>query len=171
VRASAVLAISVTLALAGSAACKDDPPPAPSAGTKPAASTPAAPAGHVQMEDAPAAGDVEPLVRDALSRASAAKRRLIVYAGATWCEPCKRFHHAAEQGELDAAFPDLNILVFDMDRDGERLASAGYYSKLIPLFALPAADGSSSGKQIEGGIKGDGAVAYLTPRLKGLLDM
>ncbi len=125
----------------------------------------------MQLEDAPTAGDVEPLVRASLARATAAKRRLIVYAGAKWCEPCQRFHHAAEQGELDASFPDLNILVFDMDRDSERLASAGYVSKYIPLFALPAADGSSSGKQVEGGVKGDGAVAYITPRLKGLLQM
>jgi len=171
VRTPAVLTLALGLAL-GFAACDSSPPPGLSA--KPDASpgaSPGAPAGHVQIEDAPATGDVEPLVRAALARASSAKRRLIVYAGAKWCEPCQRFHHAAEQGELDASFPDLNILVFDMDRDGERLASAGYVSKYIPLFALPAADGSSSGKQVEGGVKGDGAVAYLTPRLKGLLAM
>jgi thiol-disulfide isomerase/thioredoxin len=123
------------------------------------------------MVEAPASGDVESLVRDALAKSTAAKRRVLVYAGATWCEPCQRFHHAAEKGELDAAFPNLDILAFDMDRDSERLASAGYYSKLIPLFALPAADGTASGKQIEGGIKGDGAVGYITPRLKSLLAM
>jgi hypothetical protein len=151
-------------------ACDSSPPPGVS-NRADASPAPAAPAGHVQIDEAPATGDVEPLVRAALARASSAKRRLIVYAGAKWCEPCQRFHHAAEQGELDASFPDLNILVFDMDRDGERLASAGYVSKYIPLFALPAADGSSSGKQVEGGVKGDGAVAYITPRLKGLLQM
>jgi hypothetical protein len=169
VRTLAFLTCSLGLAL-GAAACDSSPSPAVSAKTD-ASPAAAAPAGHVQIEDAPPTGDVEPLVRAALSRASSAKRRLIVYAGAKWCEPCQRFHHAAEQGELDASFPDLNILVFDMDRDGERLASAGYVSKYIPLFALPAADGSSSGKQVEGGVKGDGAVAYLTPRLKGLLQM
>jgi hypothetical protein len=61
------------------------------------------------------------------------------------------------------------MLVFDLDRDGERLASAGYVSKYIPLFALPKTDGTSSGKQIEGGIKGEGAVAYITPKLQALL--
>jgi len=34
---------------------------------------------------------------------------------------------------------------------------------------LPAQDGRASGKQVEGGIKGEGAVAYMTPRLKDLL--
>jgi hypothetical protein len=164
-------ALAVGLAAVIAVACDSSSPPAAAGGKPDASPAPAAAAGHVQLENATAAGDVEPLVRSALARATAAKRRLIVYAGATWCEPCQRFHHAAEQGELDAAFPDLNILVFDMDRDGERLASAGYVSKYIPLFALPAADGSSSGKQVEGGIKGDAAVAYITPRLKGLLQM
>jgi hypothetical protein len=50
-----------------------------------------------------------------------------------------------------------------------RLSAAGYVSKFIPLFALPKADGSASGKQVEGGIKGDGAVGYMAQRLEGLL--
>jgi hypothetical protein len=170
VRAFAVLTLVLVLGLASGAVACDSPPPS-AAGKADAAPAPVAAAGHVQIEDAAPTGEVEPLVRAALARATAAKRRLIVYAGAKWCEPCQRFHHAAEQGELDASFPDLNILVFDMDRDSERLASAGYVSRYIPLFALPAADGSSSGKQVEGGVKGDGAVAYITPRLKGLLQM
>jgi thiol-disulfide isomerase/thioredoxin len=154
------------------AGCKDDAPrPSSSEGTQPPPSATPLPTGHLQIAEASAGGDVEPLVREALARASAMHRRLIVYVGATWCEPCQRFHRAAAQGELDASFPDLDVLAFDLDRDGERLASAGYVSKYIPLFALPSADGSASGKQVEGGVKGDGAVAYLTPRLKGLLAM
>ena len=165
-----VLALALPAPLTLAAGCKDDAP-RPSEGSKPPLSATPQPMGHVQIAEAPAAGDVEPLVRDALSKASAMHRRLIVYVGATWCEPCQRFHRAAAQGELDASFPDLDVLAFDLDRDGERLASAGYVSKYIPLFALPSADGSASGKQVEGGVKGDGAVAYITPRLKGLLAM
>lgn len=125
--------------------------------------------GHVRIDPALPTGDVEPIVRDALARAAAEKRRLVVYVGASWCEPCRRFHDAAERGQLDATFPDLTLLVFDLDRDGERLASAGYVSKYIPLFALPNSDGTSSGKQVEGGIKGEGAVAFITSRLQQLL--
>jgi thiol-disulfide isomerase/thioredoxin len=139
----------------------------------PAASAHAAtavPAGHMLLADAPDAGDVETAVRNALAKAAAGKRKLVVYVGAKWCEPCQRFHRAAEAGELDAAFPDLMVLTFDLDRDNERLASAGYVSKFIPLFALPKADGTASGKQVEGGIKGEGAVAYLTPKLRAMLD-
>jgi hypothetical protein len=128
-----------------------------------------APAPHVRVTSAPAEGDVEPIVREELARAAVDKRRLVVYVGASWCEPCQRFHGAAQSGALDRTFPDLTLLEFDLDRDGKRLASAGYTSKLIPLFALPAADGRASGKQVEGGIKGDGAVGYITPRLQGLL--
>jgi thiol-disulfide isomerase/thioredoxin len=158
-----VLALA-TLALATLCACKtaaDEPRPAPVSAARVA---------HVQLQDAPASGDVDALVREALAKSSAEKRRLVVYVGATWCEPCRHFHEAAGKGELDATFPDLDMLVFDLDRDGERLATAGYVSKYIPLFALPKTDGSSSGKQVEGGIKGEGAVAYITPKLQALLE-
>lgn len=130
---------------------------------------PAAAKTGVQISAAPAAGEVEPIVREEIARAAAERRKLVVYVGAEWCEPCQRFHAAAKSGQLDATFPDLTLLEFDQDRDGKRLQSAGYVSKYIPLFALPSPDGRASGKQVEGAIKGDGAVAYLTPKLKDLL--
>jgi hypothetical protein len=124
---------------------------------------------HMQVTEAPAAGAVDGIVRDALAKSVGEKRTLVVYVGAAWCDPCQRFHHAAQSGELDAMFPSLTMLAFDIDRDAERLAAAGYASSYIPLFALPGQDGKASGKQIEGGIKGDGAVAHISPRLKELL--
>ncbi len=158
----ALLGLVASLALG----CKAAPEPSPA----PAASArPVAPAGKVVLVDAPEAGDVETIVRDALAKAAAEKRKLLVYEGATWCEPCQRFHEAAARGELDAQFPDLTLLAFDANRDGERLASAGYVSRLIPLFAVPAADGTASGKQIEGGTKGEAAVAGIVPRLRTLI--
>jgi thiol-disulfide isomerase/thioredoxin len=129
---------------------------------------PAVPAGQIRFVHA-AAGDVAPLVRDAMAREAAQKRRLVVYVGATWCEPCQRFHKAAEHGDLDATFPDLTLLEFDQDADGDRLKAAGYVSRLIPLFALPSADGTSSGKQAEGGVKGERAVGVIVPKLRDLL--
>jgi hypothetical protein len=124
---------------------------------------------HMQVTEPPAAGAVDGIVRDALAKAVGEKRSLVVYVGAAWCDPCQRFHHAAQSGELDATFPNLTMLAFDIDRDAERLAAAGYASSYIPLFALPNRDGRASGKQIEGGIKGDGAVAQIAPRLKELV--
>ena len=149
-------------------ACRSSPDIAPEPSARPAESSMAR-TGKVRLVDAPAEGDVEAAVRDAVSRATGEKRRLIVYVGAKWCDPCQRFHHAAERGELDATFPDVDFLTFDLDRDNERLASAGYVSKLIPLFALPGPDGRASGQQVEGGVKGESAVGSITPRLKGLL--
>jgi hypothetical protein len=125
--------------------------------------------GHVRIVKAPPDDDVATLVRAEALRTKGEQRDLLVYVGATWCEPCQRFHHAAESGDLDSTFPSLTLLEFDSDRDAERLVSAGYTSRLIPLFAVPGPDGRASGKQIEGGIKGDGAVGYITPRLQGLL--
>jgi thiol-disulfide isomerase/thioredoxin len=108
-------------------------------------------------------------IKAAYAKEKAEGRTLLVYVGASWCEPCQRFHHAVESKQLDSAFPRVSFLEFDSDRDGEALANAGYFSRLIPLIALPGADGKASGKQIEGGIKGDGAVNDITPRLKSLL--
>lgn len=130
----------------------------------------AAPAHVVRWIQAPESGDVAQLVQAEEAKASAHARQLLVYVGAVWCEPCQKFHHAAERGDLDSSFPELTLLEFDIDRDRERLAVAGYVSRYIPLFALPKEDGTASGKQIEGGIKGDGAVAYVAAKVKGLLE-
>jgi hypothetical protein len=165
---SSDLPIFLFLPLLVAVGCRSTPDVAPEPGPRPAESA-AVRTGKVRLVDAPAEGDVEAAVLDAAAHAGADNRRLVVYVGAKWCEPCQRFHHAAERGELDATFPDVDFLTFDLDRDNERLASAGYVSKLIPLFALPGPDGRASGKQVEGGVKGEGAVASISPRLKGLL--
>jgi len=156
--------------LAGGVACKSeaDAAPSPSAGRSAPSSPPAAPADKLRLVEAPD-GNVASVVRDALAAARTAGRTLVVYVGATWCEPCQHFHQAAARGDLDAAFPRMTLLVFDLDRDRERLVAAGYVSKYIPLFALPGPEGAASGKQIEGGIKGDGAVANLSGRLREML--
>jgi thiol-disulfide isomerase/thioredoxin len=113
--------------------------------------------------------DVTDAVKAAYAKERAEGRTMLVYVGATWCEPCQRFHHAVERGELDAAFPRLSFLAFDADKDGEALANGGYFSRLIPLMALPNADGKASGKQIEGSVKGEGALGDLQPRLRALI--
>lgn len=114
-------------------------------------------------------GDVPKLVRAERQKAAADGRDLVVYVGAKWCEPCQRFHQAAQRGELDDEFPALTILEFDLDEDRERINAAGYMSKLIPLFVLPGEDGRGSDRRFEGGVKGDRAVANITPRLRKLL--
>jgi hypothetical protein len=128
-----------------------------------------APKAGIHWLRAQESGDVAALVRAEQERPGASSRQLLVYVGAAWCEPCQRFHHAAERGDLDATFPELTLLEFDLDRDRDRLAAAGYASHYIPLFALPKEDGTASGKQVEGGIKGDGAVDFITAKLRGLL--
>jgi hypothetical protein len=125
-------------------------------------------AAHVELRHAPD-GPVDKVVSDALSAARATGRQVVVYVGAAWCEPCQRFHQAVARGDLDATFPGLTLLEFDSDADHDRLRAAGYSSTYIPLFVLPRGDGRSSGQQIEGGVKGEGAVANLVPRLRELL--
>jgi hypothetical protein len=134
-----------------------------------ACQTSATPSAKLELVDAPPEGPVAPIVRAELARARAAHKTLMVYVGATWCEPCERFHHAAETGALDAQFGALRLLVFDYDRDDTRLVGAGYESEMIPLFVLPREDGRSSGRQIEGGVKGEAAVEDIAGRLRSLM--
>ena len=148
------------------AACNSTPdvPVDPNAPVQPATL-----AGAVELVDAPASGDVKIVVRDAMIAAAKRQHRLVVYVGATWCEPCERFREAAKRGELNAKFPGLALLVFDADRDRQRLKDAGYTSTYIPLLVLPKPDGSASEWKMEGGEKGYGAVAQMAPRLTTLL--
>lgn len=143
------------------------PPPAPAASAGYVGSLRAQQ--KIEWIDAPETPDVAAAVRAQLATTKGKGRQLLVYVGATWCEPCQRFHEAVRKGELDASFPTLTILAFDRDRDGEALATADYVSTYIPLFAVPAPNGKATGKQIEGSIKGNGAVGEITPKLQALL--
>ena len=126
----------------------------------------------LELVDAPATppgGTAATWIASEVTRAQHDGKQLVVYVGASWCEPCQQFHAAAAAGKLDQAFPTLRVLVFDNDRDSEALESASYHSQLIPLFALPKPDGTASGKQIEGSVKGADAVKQISPRLEALL--
>jgi thiol-disulfide isomerase/thioredoxin len=170
-------AVLLVFAVWGAAGCSVDeapkPEPSQAAAASPTGAAAAvqaqAPAGRVEWLKAPDEGDTAGIVRRELARAKEDRRTLVIYLGATWCEPCERFHHAAEAGELDAALPGLRFLEFDLDRDRERLERAGYASKMIPLFALPKEDGTDAGLRMEGGMKGEGAAKELTDRLLRLL--
>lgn len=116
---------------------------------------------------------VAAVVQRERGRIEGAGGRLIVAVGAPWCEPCRRFHAAVTEGKLDAAIPGVVFLEFDHDRDGDRLREAGYTSRLIPLYVVPDAAGrapTDPRMRLEGSIKGDGAVAEITPRLLRLLE-
>lgn len=115
-------------------------------------------------------GDAAKVIAAERDAAKKEGRDVIVYVGAKWCEPCQRFHHAADKGELDAEFPNLTVVAFDLDNDRDRIVAAGYTSTYIPLFVVPNADGRASDKRFEGGVKGDKAVANLTPKLHQLLN-
>jgi thiol-disulfide isomerase/thioredoxin len=114
---------------------------------------------------------LEQFVQQHVEEADASGMRVLVYVGATWCEPCQRFHKSLESGELDDALAGTKFIEFDADRDRAELRDAGYASKYIPLFSVPDQSGHASGHAIEGSIKGDNAVRQnLVPRLLALLD-
>jgi len=148
--------------------------PAPTASAAPSAPEPipamaiGAKASGVELVRAPD-GDVHAIVAAAKKQAREHGRTLLVYIGATWCEPCQHFHHAAERGELDAKFPKLTLLVFDADHDGDRLRNAQYAPGYIPYFGMPDDEGKPTRHAMEGSVKGDGAVANIAPRLQALI--
>lgn len=141
---------------------------APSRSAEPAAQPPGAARG-LQLVKA-GGGEVSQLVRTERDKAAAEGRDLIVYVGAKWCDPCRRFHAAAERGELNDAFPRLTILELDLDEDRDRIHAAGYSSSMIPLFVKPGPDGRGTARRFEGGMKGDRAVPNITSRLRELID-
>lgn len=167
---SLCIALLVPLALAACAKAPEAPAaPKAEALAAPAPQPTAAPqAQRAQLVPLnPGGQPVEAAVRGAM--ATAAGRDVVVYVGAPWCEPCTRFHDAVAAGELDATFPTLTLLELDHDRDLTGLEAAGYASRMIPLFAIPGDDGRSTGRMIQGSVKGEGAVANIVPRLKALL--
>lgn len=110
-------------------------------------------------------GEVVEVVKRAVEIARKDGRTLVVYVGATWCEPCEAFHHAVERGELDGPLAGVRLLEFDADVDGARLDAAGYSGRFIPRFVVPTDDGHPSSHSVEGGIKGAGAVDHIMKRL------
>jgi thiol-disulfide isomerase/thioredoxin len=151
------------LAVAWLSACEEA---APARKTK-AATTKAV--ARIELEQLPADGDLSQLLEAEQKRAWADGRTLLVYVGASWCEPCRYFKAALERGELDARFSKLRLLELDRDRDEARLQSAGCMSRMIPLFSRVDAGRCSPTARMEGSIKGAGAVAEMTPRLEALL--
>jgi len=114
---------------------------------------------------------LEQFVQQHVEEGDAAGVRVIVYVGATWCEPCKHFHKALDSGELDKSLAGTQFLEFDADRDRDELRAAGYGSKYIPLFTVPDPDGRASLHRIEGSVKGTNAVRDdLVPRLLAMLN-
>jgi thiol-disulfide isomerase/thioredoxin len=113
---------------------------------------------------------IEPWVQEQVELADATHERVLVYVGATWCEPCRRFHEAVQRGELNGTLNGLRFLEFDQDQDAPALKTAGYAYEFIPVLALPDPDGRNHGRMISGSIKGPSAVKEnLVPRLQALL--
>ncbi len=97
-------------------------------------------------------------------KAKAEGRVLVVYVGATWCEPCKHFKQEITSGRLDARLEHVTLLAFDADKDADRLAAAGYTFRFVPFVALPGADGRPSDTAQATG-KGSGAWRELLGKL------
>ena len=103
------------------------------------------------------------------ARATAEHQAPLIYVGATWCEPCRRFHAAVLSGALNPSLPGVRFLELDADRHAQGIREAGCESQYIPLFAVPGPDGRCSPLRAAGGVKGDGALGFILPRVQALL--
>lgn len=164
-------AVVTACALLSIAGCRSGrSPQADSTKAEPAAAAKAPPARPVFVRGPTSGAAIAPFVAAALKEGRKTKHGVLVYVGATWCEPCQHFHHAVEKGELDDSLAGVRLIEFDLDADRDALTAAGYQSELIPLFALPNDDGTGSDRRIQGSIKGPAAVRQnLEPRLRAFL--
>src|SRR5258706_15148400 len=83
------------------------------------------------------AAPLEQFVQQHVEEADASGQRVLVYVGATWCEPCQRFHKALESGQLDEALAGSKLIEFGLDRDRSEHRAAVYPPQFIPLFSWP----------------------------------
>jgi hypothetical protein len=132
--------------------CKSSPeiPPPPAQATVSAAplvSAARAEKPHVRLIDADPDSDALSIIRTKRLEAKSESRVLVVYVGASWCEPCKRFKSELQSGRLDDRLSKVTLLAFDADKDVDRLGAAGYTFKFIPSVALPGADGHPTDTQ------------------------
>lgn len=123
----------------------------------------------VEWVKVPAGSDPRAYVKDELARAKADQKKLVLYVGAKWCEPCNHFHEATDRGELDAAFPDLRLVAFDHDEESSAIAALGCESQYIPMFSVPDDEGHCTRHKIQGGIKGASNVEFLSKKLRNLI--
>lgn len=129
-----------------------------------------APARPVFVRGPTGGAPVAPFIAKEVAAGASAHYGVLVYVGATWCEPCQRFHAAAQAGEFDSILSGAHLVEFDLDESKGPLADAGYSSELVPLFCVPKPDGTASPRRIEGSIKGPEAINQnLVPRLRAFL--
>ncbi|HVH41551.1 MAG TPA: hypothetical protein VM925_04385 [Labilithrix sp.] len=110
---------------------------------------------QLQVIEATQDTDALSLIRTRRLEARANGRVLVVYVGATWCEPCKRFKAEVRSGRLDEQLGKTTLLAFDVDKDGDRLGAAGYTYAFVPFVALPGADGRPADTQQASGRGGE----------------
>lgn len=105
---------------------------------------------HEQLRflGAPADAELGAFLRTERLRAKGEGRLLVLYAGAPWCPPCRRFHSAAHGGALDASLGRVTLVELDADKDAERLSGLGYVFKNIPYFAVPSETGRPTSQQL-----------------------
>lgn len=149
-RGAAPLVVALLAACDGGAHAVPPPRERPVTTTSETARAPAATSdvgsgARLRMLEASPEDDVISLIRARRLAARAEGRVLVVYAGATWCEPCKRFRAGAVQ-RASGSFAKIDLLVFDADRDRDRLAAAGYVLTQVPFAALPGGDGAPAEK-------------------------
>jgi thiol-disulfide isomerase/thioredoxin len=166
-KSSAALVLALLAAAIG---CKSGDSPRGRTEPKPANAVAAGQRRPVFVRGPTGGAPVAPFIANELAKGRASHFGVLVYVGATWCEPCQAFHRSVAAGELDEMLTGVHMVEFDLDADRDPLEKAGYSSQLIPLFALPKPDGTASDHRIEGSIKGPDSVRQnLMPRLRAFL--
>lgn len=97
-------------------------------------------------------------------------RDLVVYIGANWCAPCKRFRKLVAGQQYAEHLANLRFLRFDRDLHRDELDEFGYGKPtMIPYFAVPGPDGRGVGLGTGQAIKTPTHIRQLGRRLDEML--
>ena len=103
-----------------------------------------------------------------MKQAKKQDRRVVIFVSGDKAPTSRKFRDAAATGDLDGSLGRLAFLEFDFEQDTQRLATAGYLSKVVPSFVVPEANGRPSRFSFEG--TGAGLpIAFLSMKVQALL--
>ena len=119
-------------------------------------------------EASPSAGP--PPLAEALAKAKATGRPLVLELSTTWCEPCKQFDaEILPAPEVVRALHDVTFVQYDAEKEPGRGAAATFAVSSYPTFLALDAAGTLRERQL-GVSDADDFIAFLTRSLAVTLD-
>lgn len=93
-----------------------------------------------------------PRIEDAIARAAALGKPLVIEYGATWCAPCRVISRdVMPRPDVQAALRGIEFVHYDIDTSPGDLAAQRYRIQRVPLLVIVASDGTEVVRRTPGG--------------------